>query len=297
MRRNNIKKQANDVIESNADLHIHSIYSDGADSPLEIIDKAKENHLKAISITDHDNISAFPVGKNYAIEAGVEFIPGVEISTVFNGIDLHLLGYYFDAEDSALLSYIKFLQEERKIRARKIIDKMLHQGIKLDVEKVMKKAYPGSVGRPHIADVLVEDGFVSSYQHAFNQYIGDKCCCFVPKYQITPREAINLVKDAGGLCFIAHPGIDVNDAGIRELIHLGIDGIETIHPRHSPQQISYFRDLIEKYRLLECGGSDCHGNRKKEPLLGKMTISYEVVQKIKQRKEKMILSNIEPKKN
>ncbi len=285
MHKYNIKNLRKDVSECKADLHIHSIYSDGADSPLEIIDKAKKHQLKAISITDHDNINAFPVGKNYAIEAGIELIQGVEISTIFKGIDLHLLGYYFDMDNRALIEYMNFLQEERKIRAQKIIDKLALQGIELDLNKVFKKANPGSVGRPHIADVLVADGHVRSYQNAFNCYIGDNCNCFVPKYRITPKEAIQLIKNAGGMCFVAHPGIDVDDFGMHELIQLGIDGIETIHPRHTAQQILHFQKIIKKYRLLESGGSDCHGNRKKEPLLGKLTIPCAVVDKIRKRKE------------
>ena len=297
MRRYNIKNQRKDVIECKADLHIHSIYSDGADSPLEIIDKAKKHQLKIISITDHDNINAFPVGKNYSIEAGIEFVPGVELSTVFKGIELHLLGYYFDINNRALVEYMNFLQAERKIRAEKILDKLVCQGIELDLDRVFKKAHPGSVGRPHIADVLVADGHVRSYQTAFNKYIGDNCSCFVPKYKITPKEAIGLIKDAGGMCFVAHPGIDIDDADIHELIQLGIDGIETIHPRHKAQQISNFKEITKKYGLLESGGSDCHGNRKKEPLLGKLTIPCSLVHKIKERKENQQTSYVESKVN
>lgn len=285
MRRYNIKNERKDVIECKADLHIHSIYSDGADSPLEIIDKAQKHNLKIISITDHDNVNAFPVGKNYAVEAGIEFIPGVELSTIFKGLDLHLLGYYFDMNNRAFVEYMNFLQDERRIRAEKILDKLVCQGIELDLDKVFKKAYPGSVGRPHIADVLVADGHVNTYQNAFNKYLGDNCNCFVPKYQITPKDAIHLIKAAGGMCFVAHPGIDIDDDDIRELIQLGIDGIEIIHPRHTAKQIFHFQEIIKKYGLLESGGSDCHGNRKKEPLLGKLTISCVVVEKIKKRKQ------------
>lgn len=279
---NNMSNTDSDVIRRKADLHIHSFFSDGAYSPIEILEQAKQLNLCAISITDHDNINACLVARNYAIELGIEYIAGVELSTYYNNADLHLLGYFFDYENPELNQYMDFLQEERKQRAKKIIDRLFQNGIKIDFDCVLKKAYPGSVGRPHIADVMVEAGGVSDYQSAFNKYIGDHCPCYEPKYLITPREAIQLISNAGGLSFIAHPGLDIDQQKLIELIDSGVDGVETVHPRHSPQQTKHFRKLIDKFNLLESGGSDCHGIRKKESLMGKLTVPYYIVVKMKQ---------------
>lgn len=265
------------------DLHIHSNRSDGAFSAQEIIDYASQIGLKAISITDHDDVAGLEFSQQYCQQRGLEFVPGVEISARHVPFDLHLLGYFFDYRDPQLIQYIKFFQHERLKRAQKILDLLKHFGFYLSFDLILKKAGQGSIGRPHIAEAMLEDGYVHSYQEAFNKYIGDGCPCCVPKYKITPAEAIALINQAGGLCVIAHPGSDVTDEGLMELIKMGLDGIETIHPRHNQQQVDHYREMIQKHQLLETGGSDCHGNRKSHVTIGQFNVPYSIVEKMKKR--------------
>jgi len=269
--------------ESRADLHTHSIHSDGSLTPQEIIRRAHQVKLKAISITDHDNIDAITDAQECSTRYDIEFIPGVEISAQYGQYEIHLLGYFIDGHHQKLIDYLNIFQEERKKRVIRILEKLRQHDIQIDPEYILNKAKPGSIGRPHIADAMVALGHVSTYQLAFDKYLGDKCSCYVPKYKISPMEAIELIKNAGGLSFIAHPGLDINDDGLIGLFKYGLDGIETIHPRHNYSQIEHYKKLIIKHQLLECGGSDCHGDRKKESLLGKLTIPYSNIEKMKSR--------------
>jgi len=264
------------------DLHIHSNRSDGSLSCKEIIDYASKMGLKAISITDHDDISGLSFSEKYARQKGIEFITGVEISARGRTFDLHLLGYFFDYNNKNLQEYVAFFQQERYKRAQKIVDLLKNHGIKLSFDLIKKKAGPGSIGRPHIADAMVEEGYVYNYYEAFHKYIGDGCPCCVPKYKISPAEAIALINRAGGICVIAHPGTDVTDTGLMELIKVGLEGIETIHPRHTQQQVDHYREIIQKNGLLETGGSDCHGNRKTHIMIGQFNVPYSVVEKMRQ---------------
>jgi len=266
---------------SKVDLHIHSNRSDGSFTYKEIIDYAIKQGLTAISITDHDDISELGLAEKYCQQKGIEFITGIEISARAKSYDLHLLGYFFDYTNKYLIEYVDFFQNERFKRAKKIVKLLKNYGIKLSFDLIQKKAGQGSIGRPHIADAMVEEGCVYNYYEAFNKYIGDGCPCCVPKYKISPAEAIALINRAGGICVIAHPGTDVTDAGLMELIKTGLEGIETIHPRHTQEQVDHYREIIQKHGLLETGGSDCHGNRKSHVMIGQYNIPYSIVEKMK----------------
>jgi len=265
------------------DLHTHSYFSDGSFSPEQIIQYASDLGLKAISITDHDSIDAIPIALQISKKCHIEFIPGIEISAKHGAYDLHLLGYFMDHNNEQLRNYVKLFQNERRKRAEKIVKLLNKVGVKIKLEFVLHKAAKGSVGRPHIAEVMVEQGYVFSYQEAFQKYIGDGCSCYVPKYKIKPTSAVQLINEAGGISFIAHPGVDLNEEGILELIKLGIEGIETIHPKHCPHDIDYYRRLVKKHNILECGGSDCHGERKGETLIGQFTVPYQIIINMKNR--------------
>jgi len=267
-----------------ADLHIHSICSDGTLSPEKIIRRACKAELKAISITDHDNIDAIEPAMTFCKQYGIEYIPGVEISSGHGKNEVHFLGYFFDHRHKILNEYIKYFQNEREKRARKIIEQLRKMGINIGWELVLQKtAHQGAICRPHIAHVLVEEGYVHSYHEAFHKYLGDNCPCYVPKYKIKPAEAIQIINQAGGICFIAHPGVKLNEYSVLKLIKLGVEGIETVHPRHSTDEIEYYRKLIQKYNLLESGGSDFHDDRKQNSVFGKYTVPYDVIIKMKKR--------------
>jgi predicted metal-dependent phosphoesterase TrpH len=265
-----------------ADLHLHSNRSDGACSPKELVDKAVSRGLKAIAIVDHDEVSALDEAIPYGQERGLEVIPGVELSVSYQQFDLHMLAYCFDSNNPQLASYLNLFQKERVKRAQRMVEILAKFGMPISFDTVLQKAGPGSIGRPHIADVLVEEGHVFSIQEAFDKYIGNGKPAYVAKYKIDVDTTLRLVTSAGGVCSIAHPGIDVNDEILAMLIKVGLPAIETIHPKHNEHQTRHFSEMAKRNGLLETGGSDYHGGNRGDGVLGKYKVPYEVVDKLKE---------------
>jgi len=266
------------------DLHIHTNYSDGTYSPQEVVTRAAEIGLEAIAITDHDAVG----GIDEAIECGkqmnVEVIAGVELSTHGNGHDVHILGYMFDHHSDAIQRYIRRFQEERFRRAQRIVERLNKLGFSLSFELVLLKAGNGSIGRPHVAAALMEEGLVFTMEEAFKKYLGDGKPAFVPKLKIDPTQAMQLINEAGGLTFIAHPAVDVHENYVVSLIKKGLDGIETIHPHHWESATKRYQQLVRDYNVLECGGSDCHGNLNgKMEMIGKVAVPIDFLTKMKKR--------------
>jgi 3',5'-nucleoside bisphosphate phosphatase len=266
------------------DLHLHTIYSDGALSPYELIRLVNKSGLKVISISDHDNIQALEDATQLAKEFDIEVISGVELSTTINKKDVHILGYFVDYKNPKLLDYLNYFREERKRRAERMVAKLNNINIPLNIEAVMTKACSGSVGRPHVANAMLEAGFIGTYDEAFEKYIGINCPAYEEKIHFSPKDAIDLISSAGGLSFLAHPNRLLNDNELSFLIKSGIDGIEVVHPSHSDERERYYRGIINEYFLLESGGSDFHGNKpEEENLLGRFSVPYQVVENMKRR--------------
>ncbi|MCS7013318.1 MAG: PHP domain-containing protein [Chloroherpetonaceae bacterium] len=265
------------------DLHMHTTCSDGKYSPQELVRKAFAAGLKVISITDHDNLAAYHEAKPVADELGIELIPGVEVSTSHQGRDVHILGYFVQ-EDSELNEYLKACRERRILRTEKIVENLRKMGVYIRIEQVFAKAANGSVGRPHIAAVLQESGYVQSYSEAFAKYIGTHSPAYEKSEETEPAEVIRLINEAGGLSFLAHPGRFVPDDTVRYLIDLGIDGLEIIHPAHDSERQEFYRAIANEYFLLMSGGSDYHGAKPQDDeLFGQMYISYNWLEKMKNR--------------
>jgi predicted metal-dependent phosphoesterase TrpH len=211
----------------------------------------------------------------------VEIIPGVELSAVYQGYDVHILGYFIDFHHPRLLELLQYFRNERLRRVRRILEKLADLGCPVPLETVLRKAGPGSVGRPHVADALFEDGRVFSYQDAFNRFLAEGKPAFVPKVRISPAEAVAIIHEAHGLACLAHPGQNLTQAIILDVIKGGVDAIEVVHPKHSASQREHFREHALAFGLLETGGSDFHGGRKGEEKLGDFVIGYEMVEKMK----------------
>lgn len=252
-------------MEGRADLHIHTTHSDGAFSARSIVGHARHAGLTIISITDHDSTGALDEAIVAGRVAGVAVIPGVELSTTLDGQDVHILGYFFDHTHGGVQTHLEALRKERFRRAERIVGRLNTLNVPLPFEAVLDQAGHGSIGRPHIAHAMVELGLTPTYHEAFMKYIGAGRPAYERHAKMTPREAFALVAMAGGLSFIAHPGASVTDEMLRTLIADGVDGIETVHPCHTPVQESFYAGIAAEYYLLTSGGSDFHGTKKAAP--------------------------------
>lgn len=271
------------MAEKRADLHIHSTFSDGTLSPEEIVELAAEAGLAAISVTDHDNVAGVERAEVAARRHGLEVIPGVELSAIEIGTDVHVLGYFVDVGFKSLTEHLELFRDARRIRAQKMVEKLKDLGLEVSIEAVLAKAGPAAVGRPHVAEALVDEGLILSYEEAFRRYIGFDGPAYVPKYEISPARAVDLIHAAGGLAIIAHPGVYLRDDIMRSIIAAGIDGIETVHPKHTAEATSRLRAMVKELGLVETGGSDYHGDNRGNTPFGDGTIPYDWVEILRER--------------
>lgn len=251
------------------DLHTHTNHSDGYYSPIELIQLVKKAGIDVVSITDHDNLAAIHEAASIGKDFGVDVIPGLEVSSDIGDREVHILGYFVDPDNRELERYLKFFREERLKRAIRIVNKLKALGFSISIEDVLEQAKDSAIGRPHIAQAMLEKGLTSNYYEAFNKYIGNNCPAYEKKVHISPQSVVKIIGDAGGLSFIAHPG-NMPETLLKELIEEGIDGIEVIHPSHSPHLVKFYKGIVNEYFLLESGGSDFHGGKREdETNLGK----------------------------
>lgn len=265
------------------DLHTHTTASDGVHSPREVVRLAKEAGLAGVAITDHDTMDGLPEAREEGAKLGVIVVPGVEISTALDGKDIHVLGYFADDADPVFRSRLSSQREVRGRRNAMILDKLAELGIFIAMEEVeavaarLRKAADGenpnagrSVGRPHIAQVLVERGIVASVREAFERYLGEGGAAHVVPPRITPAEAVRWIREAGGKAVLAHPGIYGDDELVLKVISDGIDGIEVRHSDHSPEEEKRYAEWAERFGLAATAGSDFHGSRQGELLHGRI---------------------------
>lgn len=270
---------------SRADLHTHTTASDGVYSPRELIEKAIEAGISCISITDHDTLSAYndPFLREQTL---IRIITGIEFSCEINEREVHLLGYFIDPDNTKLNEFLTFSKEERLRRGERIVQKLKELGFQLDFNEIKESANGAPITRPHIADAMVKKGIVKNFYEAFSQYLGKGCPAYVKKTTVSPREVINIIDSAGGLSFIAHPGT-IPDEYLMRLIKDGMQGIEVVHPSHTPFQQTYFNKIAASYFLLLSGGSDFHGGKRNdEQNLGRYTIPLSMVESMTHRLQK-----------
>ncbi len=254
------------------DLHLHSTQSDGSFSPTQVVQRAAKLGLSAISLTDHDSVAGVQEAQNIGRDIGVEVIPGTELSAHEAGMDIHILGYFIDPANSDLLAYLQKFQDARRNRAEKIVARLNRLGVRITMAHVLHKAGDAAIGRPHVADVLVEEGFVFSHDHAFQKYLGYGKPAYQPKFVLTPREAVEIIHAAGGLASLAHPVLYRRDALIPDLIKQGLDGIEVMHIKHDRSDVRRYSDMAKRYGLLTTGGSDCHGDGRGQAVIGTVPV-------------------------
>lgn len=267
------------------DLHIHTTASDGLLTPLQVIEFAKETGLSAIAITDHDTINGYLAAKKKAEELDIELIPAVELSTSHRGEDFHLLGFLIDCENPEFLKKINSFQEERRVRGEKMVEKLNELGIDLSMETVERIAGESSVGRPHLADALLKEEFVHTYDEAFARYLGYHAPAYVPKGFLTAKEGIDLIHLVRGVAVLAHPGTSRSHQAIYDFIQLGLDGIEAYHSKHDRETTQHYINSANKLGLIYTGGSDCHGRRAQKTLIGTVKVPYHCLEMLRKIKE------------
>ena len=265
-----------------ADLHIHTTASDGHSSPVEIVRSAKRHSLDIISITDHDTIKGYLQAKEVAKEEDIELLPGVEITADFDGQECHLLAYCFDPAHEAIKKMLAEHYHSRLKRGKWILHELSKEGLDLDIDEVKAEAQGGNIGRPHIASVLIDKGYVASFKEAFVRYLSDESLGNIYNEYNSHQEVIYTVKEAGGAVVVAHPGNLYSEEQLEMLVEAGVDGIEFIHPSHDYQKQKSIEQFAQKHNLLMTGGSDFHGGDKEyQKFFGVVTINTDYVHRLK----------------
>ncbi|MFE2561689.1 PHP domain-containing protein [Streptomyces sp. NPDC059352] len=269
------------------DLHTHSTASDGTDSPAELVRNAAAAGLDVVALTDHDTTRGHAEAIR-ALPEGLTLVTGAELSCRLDGVGLHMLAYLFDPEEPALLAERELVRDDRVPRARAMVGKLQELGVPVTWEQVARIAGDGSLGRPHVAEALVELGVVPDVSGAFTpEWLADGGRAYVEKHELDPVEAIRLVKAAGGVTVFAHPlavkrGEVVPEAAIARLADAGLDGIEVDHMDHDEATRARLRGLAKELGLLATGSSDYHGSRK-TCRLGEYTTDPEIYGEITRR--------------
>lgn len=269
----------------NVDLHIHTSFSDGTCSVREVVDMAAGKSLAAIAVTDHDCIDAYPEVERRGMEAGIEVIPGLELSSEIQGADIHILGYYIDIHNAALQAKLREMKKARYERARKIVRNLNGQGIDLRFDTVLKTAGKGAIGRPHIAAAMLKEELIDYFREAFDKHIGYDSPAYVEKLTLSPRQVFDLIREAGGMPVLAHPGATRVDERIPEFIESGLMGIEVYHPDHSGAQERRYLQLCKTCNLACTGGSDFHSVTHYRSEIGNPAVPYRTVTSLREKRE------------
>lgn len=260
--------------QARIDLHVHTVCSDGGFTPRQAVELAASKGLKAIAIADHDSLEGLPEANKAADQAGITLVPGVELSSSLDGKDVHVVGLFVDSTDEVLKSFLEDFRNLRKERAREIVKRVNKFDVNLDFEEVEKAAKGGTMGRPHVADALLNIGAVSTHKEAFVRFLGFDGPAYVPKTPYNPEKAIELIHQAGGLAILAHPGITFrfSEEQMHDVMSMGMDGMEVRHPRHGKDMDAKLEGMALARGYLRSGGSDCHGGFREELFLGNYTV-------------------------
>lgn len=240
------------------DLHSHSTASDGAFVPAVVIQEAHKAGLTAIALTDHDTTAGLAEAQAEADRLSVRLVPGIELSAVEDAQETHILGLHLGST-APIDARLTDLRDMRRARASKIVDLLNSNGVRVTFEAVLEQAGDAAIGRPHVARALIAEGWAVDSRDAFDRYLAAGRPGFVPKEQLSVRDAIALIHDAGGIAVVAHPGSHGTRERIQMLVEDGLDGVEVRHPGHSAEDIARLMALVEHYHLVPSGGSDWHG--------------------------------------
>ena len=284
-------------MEKRVDFHMHTTHSDGTFTPEDLMRACKEKGLACVAVTDHDTMSSFEDCEREAKNCGIELVPGVEISAVFEPGTLHILGYFLDRNNQRLKNLFSEIQEARRTRNPKIIEKLNALGIEITMEDVIAESgqagmTEGQLGRPHFAKALLKKGVVQNSKEAFDKYLGKGCPAYSDKRRVTSQEAIEVIHEAGGVASVAHP-IQMRVQGealekeLQRLVDEGLDAIEVYHNSQKPEHNETYAKLAKRFGLVATAGSDFHGANKPGVELGfygqGIDMGYDMVEALQSR--------------
>lgn len=265
------------------DLHTHSNVSDGLLSPAQLVHEAARCGITVLALTDHDTVAGLAAASAAAEQLGIAFIPGIELSSDIGPFEVHILGYEIDRADPDLLHSLAELEHLRLARIEQIVARLSAIGLPVSLDRVRELAGPGTIGRPHVARAMIEQGYVTSIQEAFERYLAAGRPAFVPRGKIVPEQAIALIRKARGVPVLAHPLSTGNiDLTLRRLIPAGLLGIEVYYAEYDDGTQAYLRSIADRYDLIPTGGSDFHGEGFKAGReLGKAPVPAECVERLR----------------
>jgi predicted metal-dependent phosphoesterase TrpH len=265
------------------DLHVHSTASDGRLSPTQVIKEAAGRGLKYIALTDHDTVAGIAEAKAAAAGfRGLQVIPGIEISTDIPQGEVHVLGYFIDYTDPGLLAKLEDFKNSRLKRAEKMVSKLEGLGIPVEWRRVKELAGTSTIGRPHIAQAMLEKGYVPSFKDAFDDYLGHGKPAYVEREKMLPAEAVAIIVKAGGLPVLAHPLTTEDPEGlVTELVPAGLVGLESYYNGYTSEEVEGLLAMAARHKLIATGGSDFHGiEPDEETAIGGSDVPLEVVERL-----------------
>lgn len=268
------------------DMHTHSYISDGTLSPKELILEAKKNNLNAVALTDHDTVDGLKESEIIANTNKIEFIKGIEYSCNIGNNEIHILGYFLNLEDENFIKRTNALLYSRNIRNKYMIEKLNKLGININYEEILTKMKGSVMGRLHIANEMINKGYSKSIEEIFDKYLSKRGKAYVEREDCSPYKVLEILKDNNAFVSLAHPklisdNIDFIEKLIKDLKNKGLDAIEVYHPSANISETNLLKKISKKYGLLNTGGSDFHGENKKNINIGKCYISMEEYDKIR----------------
>jgi predicted metal-dependent phosphoesterase TrpH len=278
------------MAEPRIDLHAHTSFSDGTFTPEESLALAAERGVTTLGITDHDTTDGLERAAAAASSHGIELVPGVEFSAMYEGSSIHVLCYWMDPADPAFQEELVRLRDDRFRRGERMVEKLQALGYPITFDRVRQISGGGNIVRPHIAQALLEAGVIASEKDAYTQdLIADGGKADVPKHALHPLDALDLIRGAGGVCVIAHPGMwgdqqETPDGLIEQMAERGMAGLEADHPDHSPEQRQRYREMARSLGLVATGASDDHGTRYDPVRLGTVTTEPEAFVALRERR-------------
>ncbi len=246
------------------DLHMHSIFSDGTQTPEDLVKEALRQNLSAVALTDHDTVKGVPRFLKAGKAAGIRALAGVEVSTSYSPGEMHVLGYCIDHRDAFFATQLEWIRRARQSRNEEILHKLHGLGMHLNWEEIRSFAGDQVIGRPHFAQAMVARGYVRNTKEAFSRWLARGCPAYARRRTVSPEEALEIIRDAGGVPVLAHPfTLNANRVELRRVIHdlkdMGLGGIEAYYPQHGADQTREYLKLAGDFGLVPTGGTDFHG--------------------------------------